>query len=398
MSLPIVEEPKFYPHGAELIRTRCAVVGAFFLTFLPPHVLQFVLQLIVKGSRSSPSANVVARVRAQVCAVSAHCAGQGCLQRSVAVVLVCRLHHHGAVPVWKAGYRVAPFAAHAWVETDNCPIGEPEYVKDYISVLEVHPESPMHKSSEGNNVMIRAEMMKLVSLRAPVIVAVVTALGTALSTWWITYAVKYTLENGRAEDLNGVIDSSTAIWMILDYANIGIILFGSWIMYEEQGVGNMRTTLLSVPNRASLLWAKTVTALVGSLLIAIVAVFGSYASRRLVIGNIPLRADGVSDIQLLFGIISYWTLLGTLTFAFSVVVRNGLIGMGVMLMLTLAVSQYLYKITEFARFLPDQAGMRLYQPYVDGELGPISGFVVLCTWVIAALIGGVISMNRWAVR
>lgn len=57
-------------------------------------------------------------------AVSLRCLGpQGCLPRSVAVVLLCRLS--GAWPTWCAGVRVMPpFGAHAWVEADGVPVDE----------------------------------------------------------------------------------------------------------------------------------------------------------------------------------------------------------------------------------------------------------------------------------
>ena len=57
--------------------------------------------------------------RDTIVAVSLICgAREGCLPRSLATVLLCRLH--GSWPAWCVGARrLPPFAAHAWVEADG---------------------------------------------------------------------------------------------------------------------------------------------------------------------------------------------------------------------------------------------------------------------------------------
>ena len=246
--------------------------------------------------------------------------------------------------------------------------------------------------------VFRAEIAKLTTLRTPVIVAVVTALGTILGVWAFTAAVQRTINSGRAADLSGLVDSSSAVWMVLGYGNVGVILLGAWMMYQEQGNGNLRTTVLSAPRRVSLFLTKAGVVLIASFVVAAVAAFGSYGARFLLVGAVPLIADGTSDIRVLLGVILYWALIGVLTFAVSAIVRNGLVGMGIMLALVLALSQYLYRVTDLARFLPDQAGVQMYQPLEAGELGPGLGLVVLCAWVAAALIVGALSFRTWAVR
>jgi hypothetical protein len=69
--------------------------------------------------------------RDAVVAVSLICAGrEGCLARSLATVLLCRLH--GQWPTWCLGARrIPPFGAHAWVEVEGIPVGE-EYPPDYF--------------------------------------------------------------------------------------------------------------------------------------------------------------------------------------------------------------------------------------------------------------------------
>ncbi|MFD0382133.1 lasso peptide biosynthesis B2 protein [Streptomyces stramineus] len=68
--------------------------------------------------------------------------GEGCLQRSVATALLCRMR--GVWPDWCTGVRTAPFRAHAWVEVDGRPIGEP-HQDDYYRRLMVVPGLPVER-------------------------------------------------------------------------------------------------------------------------------------------------------------------------------------------------------------------------------------------------------------
>lgn len=75
--------------------------------------------------------------RNAVNSVSARCAGNGCLQRSIAVVLMAATS--GRSVEWKAGFRTEPFLAHAWVEVDEEPVGEPAEVRYYRITIASRP-------------------------------------------------------------------------------------------------------------------------------------------------------------------------------------------------------------------------------------------------------------------
>lgn len=75
--------------------------------------------------------------RNAVNSVSPRCAGNGCLQRSIAVVLMAATA--GRSVQWKAGFRTEPFLAHAWVEVNGEPVGEPEEVKNYRTTIASRP-------------------------------------------------------------------------------------------------------------------------------------------------------------------------------------------------------------------------------------------------------------------
>ncbi|WP_431044406.1 lasso peptide biosynthesis B2 protein [Streptomyces sp. P1-3] len=114
----------------------CAVAVARVLAKLPPVRLRKVLELMRRGATSATFDRTSA-ARQAVISVSLRCAGQACLQRSIAIALLCRAR--GTWPTWHTGVRVNPFAAHAWVEAEGRPVGEPFPKGHYHPLLTVPP-------------------------------------------------------------------------------------------------------------------------------------------------------------------------------------------------------------------------------------------------------------------
>lgn len=102
---------------------RAAVLLARLLALLPPGRIRAVLGVLRRGARPARRDQALA-ARDAVRAVSLACLGpRGCLPRSLATVLLCRMG--GGWPTWCAGVRtLPPFGAHAWVEAEGGPVGE----------------------------------------------------------------------------------------------------------------------------------------------------------------------------------------------------------------------------------------------------------------------------------
>ncbi|HEX4246722.1 MAG TPA: lasso peptide biosynthesis B2 protein [Pseudonocardia sp.] len=104
-----------------------------------PRRLRRVLSVARRGARPATSSEALA-ARQAVVSVSLRCAGQGCLQRSIAAALYCRAL--GSWPTWCTGVRTQPFAAHAWVEVDGRPVGEPHPAGYYRTMIAIPPLTP----------------------------------------------------------------------------------------------------------------------------------------------------------------------------------------------------------------------------------------------------------------
>lgn len=121
MSSPVYMEERVHLGFFEKQVARLASLTAYWLIKIKPIRLSRIMNWV-----SLPSGNTdysrAAHLRNAVNSVSARCAGNGCLQRSVAVMLLARLY---GIPLsWHSGFRTRPFVAHAWVELEGKPVGE----------------------------------------------------------------------------------------------------------------------------------------------------------------------------------------------------------------------------------------------------------------------------------
>jgi hypothetical protein len=109
------------------------VGAARLLATQSPRRIRTALGWVRRGA-SPATVEQAKAARDDVVAVSLACAArEGCVARSLATVLLCRLR--GWWPTWCVGARrVPPFAAHAWVEAEGVMVGE-DYPPDYFRTL-----------------------------------------------------------------------------------------------------------------------------------------------------------------------------------------------------------------------------------------------------------------------
>jgi hypothetical protein len=128
----VAHAPRSVPLPRRLV-AYAVVAAARLLATRPPRQIRAVLGHLRRGARPATYAEAKA-ARDTIVAVSLTCAArEGCLPRSLATVLLCRLG--GRWPTWTVGARrLPPFAAHAWVEADGVMVDE-DYPPDYFRAL-----------------------------------------------------------------------------------------------------------------------------------------------------------------------------------------------------------------------------------------------------------------------
>ena len=128
----VFHQPGSVPLPRRIV-ARMAIAAAQLLATQSPQRIRSVLGWLRRGARPASFEQAKA-ARDTVVAVSLPCASrEGCLPRSLATVLLCRLG--GQWPTWCVGVRrLPPFGAHAWVEADGIMVGE-DYPVDYFRPL-----------------------------------------------------------------------------------------------------------------------------------------------------------------------------------------------------------------------------------------------------------------------
>jgi hypothetical protein len=121
MTVPAALPPRVRLPLSRRVLPLVAVGIARILAARRPIRIRAVLEFARRGARPATVAQALA-AREAVVSVSLRCAGQGCLQRSIAAALLCRAW--GVWPTWCTGVRTQPFSAHAWIEVDDQPVGE----------------------------------------------------------------------------------------------------------------------------------------------------------------------------------------------------------------------------------------------------------------------------------
>ncbi|WP_370869172.1 lasso peptide biosynthesis B2 protein [Streptomyces sp. CRCS-T-1] len=136
MSVALAGRRRLPPHRRVL---PLLIVGvARLLARAKPSRLRTVLEFARRGAAPATAAQAL-RAREEVVSVSLRCAGQGCLQRSIATALLCRAR--GVWPTWCTGVRTHPFAAHAWVEAERQLIGEGHPKGHFKTLMSIPPVS-----------------------------------------------------------------------------------------------------------------------------------------------------------------------------------------------------------------------------------------------------------------
>jgi hypothetical protein len=134
MSMPeaVFYQPRSVPLPRRIV-TYLVVGAARLLATQSPRRIRTVLGWLRRGAKPATVEQAKA-ARDAVVVVSLACAArEGCVSRSLATVLLCRLR--GRWATWCVGARrVPPFAAHAWVEADGVMVGE-DYPADYFRTL-----------------------------------------------------------------------------------------------------------------------------------------------------------------------------------------------------------------------------------------------------------------------
>jgi hypothetical protein len=229
---------------------------------------------------------------------------------------------------------------------------------------------------------VGAELSKLLSLPAAwfaVVAGIVVSAGVTI------------LSSGGSASTADTGFSSLALGVAGAIA-LGVIIVSSEYAVEGQESGSSQqitATLAATPSRIRVLLAKTfaLSLMVSSL--AVVTIVVVFILTGLLMGGHAPEIDG-DAVARMAGMVLYWELVALLAFGLTLLTRNGVIPMVVLIanFSAVPVTYLLTRVTTLANYLPDTAGMRLWARELDTgvQIAPVLGGIIMITWVLVLLV------------
>ena len=251
------------------------------------------------------------------------------------------------------------------------------------------PLSPVDCQPVTLGRVIAAEWTKWWTLRSSPIVLGVAMLAMPVFGVVVAYNTRHVTGNLQPNDLA---PSSTLQGYYLGQLLIGVL--GVLFVSGEYGTGSIRSTLVAVPRRLPVLWAKlivflavTATAMIAVSLIAFLAAQGFLSRYRT---GFSLGDPGVARVVIGTGV--YLTLVGVIGGALGWIVRStaGALAsyIGVILVLPVLFGNALGTWGKhIAQYLPTPAGAAFSNSIPDAHpsLSPWVGLAVMALWAVVGV-------------
>ncbi|MEU6787913.1 ABC transporter permease subunit [Nonomuraea angiospora] len=240
--------------------------------------------------------------------------------------------------------------------------------------------------------ILRSEWTKIRSVRSTVWTLAVTALLMLGMGTLISVAAK--------NSAGGPIDAPQAIMMGLVgtmFASLSMATLGVLVISSEYRTGGIRTSLMAVPKRMSLLTGKILVFTAVSLVVSTVASGASVLVSLTVIQPPALETGDV--VQAVLGGGLYLTACGLFGLGLGTLIRHtpGAIVSAIALMLvlpqvtTMLPGQWGKTVSDY---FTTNAGSQIVMPRGGNSLGPWDGFGVYLVWVVIAMIAGAVLMRK----
>lgn len=176
---------------------------------------------------------------------------------------------------------------------------------------------------------------------------------------------------------------------------LGVLAVSSEYLTEssESGGGNQITTSLTVvSSRFHFLLAKASAVTAISILLSVVAILTTVSATNHILGEYAPAFEA----SRLIGAVCYWIFTALLAFGITVLTKNGIIPLAVLIINSsiVTVSYLLAKVTKLAFYLPDKAGVDMFMFTSDSFHTPFKGGLIMFAWVAVLFIVAAIVFHR----
>lgn len=180
---------------------------------------------------------------------------------------------------------------------------------------------------------------------------------------------------------------------------LAVIVFAVLVVGNEYSSGMIRATLAAVPQRATLLLAKTAVVLLLVLPVAVVTSFVTFLLGQALLGDHGVSIGATHVLRAVIGMALYMTLIALLSLGVGFMLRKPVLSLGLLMPFFFLISPILAnvpKVKNVAHYFPDTAGSQMARVVSSTTVsyGPLAGFFICLAWAGACLLGGYALLRR----
>ncbi|MFE7269747.1 ABC transporter permease [Streptomyces sp. NPDC057623] len=187
----------------------------------------------------------------------------------------------------------------------------------------------------------------------------------------------------------------------MSLGQLALIVFGVLVVSNEYSTGMIRTSLAAVPQRGTFLASKIAVATGLALVVGLATSFVTFFLGQAMLGYHRAEIGDPGVMRAVIGGGLYMTLIAMFSMGVAAMLRSPMLSLGILMPFFFLVSNILGNVSateKIGRYLPDQAGSKIMQVVtpVDDETpyGPWGGLAIMALWVIAALVGGYVTLKK----
>jgi ABC-2 type transport system permease protein len=244
--------------------------------------------------------------------------------------------------------------------------------------------------------VLRAEWTKIRTIRSTVWMLALTFGVSVVLAAVSGFSVRHAYQSGNAAMVRPDFDPVYSGFVGLLYGQLAIIAFGALLVTSEYSSGTMRATIAAIPRRLLAYAGKVLAGSIAALVVAVATALVSWPVNQVGLGPYGVSMSTPGVLRAIAGAALYLTLVCALSAGVGALLRNAALTLGVLIPGFFIVGPILSRIpgvAEAARFLPDQAGLRIVA-ISGGGLTPLQGLLVVLAWTVVALAAGYLRVRH----
>ncbi|CAM3482850.1 ABC transporter permease [Marinicrinis lubricantis] len=227
---------------------------------------------------------------------------------------------------------------------------------------------------------IKAELSKLCSL--PI------TWFTLGGTFIVNLMLAYAYSNAGLQGLTSIQSTLQIGLASVSFSQAGFMIFSILTVCSEYNGGQIRTTLTAMPRRGIQIFAALFALTVVLIPAAFVVSSSGVLLTQILVEDAGAPIVWVHLVFTMLGVSAYLTLTALISAALGVVLHRMLPALAIMLSYYYIAGPLIRDQADFAKYLPDKAGVVMWFPQPDhaSALTPVQGGILLGAWTLAAII------------